>query len=264
MRTRPFILLLFIFVTTATAQSGPAPAGTYRIDKLTLVSADLPRTERQDIARSFEGGTYNLEELAERMRSKLRDAGYALGEVGPAEVVRVRRVQSECAADVRYSVHAGHRYRLSGITFGGETVFPTSQLRALFHIEDGAVFNATELGKGLESLKDLYGSASYANFGAIPKPTFDEAHHTLAIAIDLDPGMPVKFGRLLMQGTEPHAGVASELLASWKELEGKRYNSRLLREWLKKNSINDAPVAPFAQNVAGADAGSLNVLVHFD
>lgn len=261
---RPSIVLLPLFITTAAAQTRPAfSPEIYRIHKLSFISADLPRPERQDIVHSFQEGTYNLDELAERVRFKLRDAGYELVEVSLAQVIRVRRARSGCVADVSYSVHVGPQYRLSGITFNGGTVFPTSQLRAQFHLQDGAVFNATEIGKGLESMKDLYGTAGYANFGAIPKPIYDQARHTIALVINMDQGLLVKFGKLLMEGIEPHAGAANELLASWKELEGKRYNSQLLREWLKENSVSNAPVLAWT-NVAGADPGTLNVLVHFD
>jgi hypothetical protein len=264
MRFRLSTVLLPLLVATAAAQNRSADlSGTYRIHKLSLVSADLPKTERDYILHAFQGGTYDLDELSERVRSKLRDSGYAMVEVGPAQIIPIHRAPSARDADVSYSVNAGHRYRLSEITFEGGTIFPESQLRGQFDLQDGAIFTATKIGKGLESLKDLYGTAGYANFGAIPKPIYDQTHYTVALVIDIDQGRHVKFGKLFMEGIEPRAGAAQELLTSWKELEGKCYNSRLLKEWLKKNSVSDA-VRPFAQNVNGADPGTLNVLIDFD
>jgi len=212
--------------------------------------------------QAFQGGTYNLDELAERVRFKLRDSGYALAEVKPAQVSRPRHAQHACDADVTFAIHTGNRYRLDGITFTvdpGQPVFTAAQLRSQFHIEDGAVFNATEIGKGLENLKDLYGSDGYPNFGAIPKPIYDNSRHAIRLAVDIDQGFPVTFGKLFMEGIEPRAGAAQQLLASWKELEGKRFNSRLLREWLKNNSAEQVN----NQNVASVDPRVLNVLVHF-
>lgn len=49
-------------------------------------------------------------------------------------------------------------------------------------------------------------------------------------ATPLDQGRVVNFGKLLFEGIEPRAGVAQAMLAAWKELQGKRDNSQLLRE----------------------------------
>jgi outer membrane protein insertion porin family len=211
---------------------------------------------------AFQGGTYNLDELAERVRSKLRDSGYALAEVTVPKIVQPHHAQYPCDADVTFAIHTGDQYRLGGITSSvdpGQPVFTAAKLRGQFHVEDGAVFNATEIGKGLENLKDLYGSAGYPYFGAIPKPIYDNSRHIISLAVDIDQGFPVIFGKLFMEGIEPRAGAAQQLLASWKELEGQRYNSQLLREWLKSNSAE----AVNNQKVASADPGILNVLVHF-
>ncbi|MGA7245654.1 MAG: POTRA domain-containing protein [Terracidiphilus sp.] len=259
MRIRFFIALLPLLAVAASAQSQPVPRpDVYRIHKLILESTDLSRTQRDAIIHALQGGTYDLDELSERIRFKFRETGYESVEVGEARIIRLH----VCDADVSYAVHRGSQYRLAGITFTldpGKSVFTAAQLRSQFHLEDGAVFNTTEIGKGLENLKDLYGSAGYANFGAIPKPIYDNSRHTISLAIDIDQGFPVTFGKLFMEGIEPRAGAAQQLLASWKELEGKRYNSQLLREWLKNNSAERI----YNQRVASADPRILNMLVHF-
>ena len=270
MRIRIFFALIPLLLVAAVAQDRPAmPPGVYRIHKLTLISNDLPGTERDRIARAFQGGTYNVDELAERIRFRLRDTGYALSEVGVPQITRVRPAQSACNADVRFAVQTGAQYRFGGITFTagpGDSVFASAQLRAQFPLEDGAIFNATAIGKGLEKLKDLYGSAGYANFGAIPKPDYDKTRHIVRLTIDMDQGRTVNFGKLLFEGIEPRAGVAQAMLAAWEELQGKRYNSQLLREWLKTNSAlwpSDTAKQVFTSYVASADPGTLNVLIQF-
>ena len=82
----------------------------------------------------------------------------------------------------------------------------------------------------------------------------------------MDQGSVVNFGKLLFEGIEPRAGEAQAMLAAWKELQGKRYNSQLLLEWLKTNSAgwpSDAAKQVFASDVASADPGTLNVVVYF-
>lgn len=217
------------------------PSGVYRIHKLTLVSTDLPRAQEHTIVVAFQGGTYDLDELAERIRQKLRDSGYAFTEVGAPQVTRRRSVESACEADVRYSVHTGDQYRLGQITFTGGTVFTADQLRAQFESQDGAIFNATEIGKGLERLKNLYASAGYINFGAIPKPVYDNTRRTVTILIDIDQGLSFKFGTLFFEGIEPRAGIANMLLASWRNVEGKVYSPQILSDWLKSTASDWPP-----------------------
>ena len=271
MRIRICIALLPLIPIIAVAQGQSAdPPGVYHVRKLSLVSTDLPLAQRQAIVHAFQGGTYIIDELAERVRAELRESGYELAEVKPSHVSRPRRAQYPCDADVTFAVHAGGQYRLGGITFATnarDADFSPAQLRAQFPLDDGAIFNATVIGKGIENLKDLYGSAGYANFGAIPKPIYDNSRRTISLAIDIDQGFSVTFGKLFLQGTEPSAGVAEQLLASWKEeLQGKRYNSQQFKAWLKRGSslwpANDE--SPLVENIGPDPGHTLDILLRFN
>jgi outer membrane protein assembly factor BamA len=260
-------LALFGFITVATFAQTQSHS-VYRIHKLMLTSTDLPPIESHATIHAFQGGTYNLDELAERIRSKIRDQGYPLVEVGAVQITHLRSTPHACTADVRYSVHAASRYWLGEITFHirpGGSVFTSTQLRAQFPIQNGAMFSASKMGVGLNNLRKLYLSAGYANFGAIPRLIYDDARHTFTLDVDVDQGFPVDFGRLLMEGLEPRAGVAQQLLISWKEIEGKRYNPQLLKDWLKRS---EAPWPPGAAarsyiSTVSDSSSTLNVLLHF-
>jgi hypothetical protein len=157
---------------------------------------------------------------------------------------------------------------LGEITFHvypGESVFSSTQLRAQFPIQNGALFSASKIADGLNNLRGLYGSAGYANFGAIPKPSYDDARHTFTFDIDIDTGVPVSFGKLLLEGVEPQAGVGQQLLTSWKEIEGKRYNPQLLKDWLKRSEASWPPEAATQAHISavGDSYSVFNVLLHF-
>jgi hypothetical protein len=150
----------------------------------------------------------------------------------------------------------------------GDLVFSSDQLRAQLSLQRGAIFNITTISKSVENLRELYGTQGYANFGAIPKLQYDMAHHMINLTIDIDQCHPVIFGKLIMEGVEPRAGVARDLLTSWKNLEGKRYNSGLMKDWLNRNSASwpgsAAPQAYIEPIAASADSPSvLNMLLHF-
>jgi hypothetical protein len=77
----------------------------------------------------------------------------------------------------------------NGVTFtGNKAVTNVRALRASFILKDGDWFNATLIGKGLEQLKKSYGQLGYINFGAIPKPVYDEQKKTVSLQIDIDEG----------------------------------------------------------------------------
>ena len=267
MRMFPTVALLSLLAVATGAQDQPTTLpGVYRIDKLTLVSSDLPGTERDRIVRAFQGGTYNVDALSERVRYKLRDKGYELVVVGAPQITHVRPARPACDADVLLAVRTGDQYRLGEITFTGNSVFSSDQLRGQFPLQDGAIFKATAIGKGLENIKVLYGTEGYANFGAIPKLQFDMGSHTISLVIDIDQGRPATFGKLFMEGIEPRAGAAQDLLASWKVLEGKRYNPHLLEEWLKRNEASwpdAAATQAFMVPIYSGSPSVFSLLLHF-
>lgn len=253
----------FTFASIAQTQS----ANVYRIHKLILTSPDLPTVERQAIIHAFQGGTYKLDELAERIRERARDSGYANVEVDVAEITHLHSTSSTCSADVSYSVHAGSQYRLGEITFHvrpGEPVFSSTRLRAQFPIQSGGIFSAQKIADGLNNLRDLYFSTGYPLFSAIPKDIYDNARQTITLDIDIDQGFLVSFGKLTLEGVEPRAGVSGKLLTSWKEIEGKPYNPQLLKDWLKRSEASWPPEAAAHVYISGADdPRTIVVLLHF-
>jgi hypothetical protein len=231
-------------------------------------STDLPAGPRHATVHAFQGGTYNLDEFAERIRSKVRDDSYPLAEVGAAQIMLLHSTPHTSAADVRYSVQAGSQHQFGEITFHvrpGESVFSETQLRAQFPIQNGEMFSAHKIGDGLNNLRDLYGSPGYAHFVAVPNLTLDTARYSVTLDIDVDQGLPVSFGKLLLEGVEPRTGVAQQLLTSWKEIEGKRYNPQFLKDWLKRNEASWSPEAAAQAHISPVcDSDSaVNVLLHF-
>jgi outer membrane protein insertion porin family len=81
------------------------------------------------------------------------------------------------------------------------------------------------IGKGLDNLKKAYGQLGYINFGAIPKPSFDEQKKTVSLNIDIDEGKPFFVSRIEFQGNTITRDrvIRRELLLD----EGQVYNSQL-------------------------------------
>lgn len=239
------VLCLLPLVSAALTQP---PAQTQNVPvqvrTLTIVSKDLPQAERAQIVHALQGKTLLPEQLAERVRLKLYDLGYARAIVNPPQLSAFQLSTSR-AADVLIVVNPGGKYRLDTIRFENAQAFSVDQLRNQFPIASHDIFTASAIAKGLDNLRNLYGSKGYINCGVIPKPQYDEAHHAVALTIDIDEGKQWFFGDLLFDGVEPRAGAKQALLAEWKQLQGKPYDWRAMLKWLGANAsfLPDVQVA---------------------
>ncbi len=184
-------------------------------------------------ARTFDAS--KLEEDTERVRQAYRDRGYYNAAIEePKTQIRDQgglnwftfRPRKGKRIDILMPIEEGDRYRLGTITFtGNKAVRNEKALRATFAVRDGDWFNATAIGKGLENLKKAYGQLGYINFGAIPKPVFDEQKKTVSLSIDIDEGKQFYVSRIEFQGNTITRDrvIRRELLLE----EGQVYNSQL-------------------------------------
>lgn len=228
-------LLLFSFIATVGIGQEPSPESVKRvlIGKLVIDSNTLPPTERERIVRMFEHEAFLQGEIGERIRQALRNRGYFKALADEAEISSAR--DGGVGADVRVKVNEGRQYRLGEIRVQKATVFSSSTLRNLFHLQRGELFNAEKVGRGIEAMRELYGTRGYVNFVATPIPMIDESRGTIDLVVDVDEGKPLDFGKLYLEGIEPYTGAVQALMNSWKPFEGKRFNSAELRRWFAEN-----------------------------
>lgn len=176
-----------------------------------------------------------LEEDSERVRQAYRDRGYFRASVDtplthirnqgglPIPLIHPRKGK---VIDITMPVEEGDRYKLGGITFtGNKRVTNVKALRSLFKLKDGQIFDATLVGKGLESMRKAYGTLGYINFTAVPTPRIDEAKKLVYLNIDIDEGKPYYVSRIEFRGntTTRDSVIRRSLLLQ----EGQIYNSQL-------------------------------------
>jgi outer membrane protein assembly factor BamA len=139
------------------------------------------------------------------------------------------------AVDVTVKVEPGPQYRLGEIRFENATIFSFDQLRQLITIQAGDLFNATEFSDALDNLRKLYATRGYVDTVINPVLMIDDRRKVIALVLSMDEGKPYNFGQLSLEGVEPQVGAAKALMASWKPLEGKPYNSLELQKWFDAN-----------------------------
>ena len=222
-------------------------------------------------ARTFDAS--RLDEDTERVRLAYRDKGYANAAIEqPRTQIRDQgglnwftfRPNRGKRIDILMPVEEGARYRLGTITFtGNKAVTNVKALRASFILKDGDWFNATLIGKGLEQLKKSYGQLGYINFGAIPKPVYDEQKKTVSLQIDIDEGKPFYVSRIEFEGNTITRDrvIRRELLLD----EGQVYNSQLWEySLLRLNQLEyfePLKVEQDSEAHQNADAGTVDLLL---
>ena len=214
-----------------------------------------------------------LEEDTERVRQAYRDKGYYNAAVEePKTQIRDQgglnmftfRPNKGKRIDILMPIEEGARYRLGAITFtGNKAVSNEKALRGTFAVKDGDWFNATLISKGLENLKKAYGQLGYINFGAIPKPVFDDTKKTVSLDIDIDEGKPFYVSRIEFQGNTITRDrvIRRELMLD----EGSVYNSQLWEySLLRLNQLEyfePLKVDQDSEAHQDADAGTVDLLL---
>ncbi len=222
-------------------------------------------------AKTFDAG--KLEEDTERVRQAYRDKGYYNAAVEePKTQIRDEgglnwftfRPNKGKRIDILMPIEEGARYRLGTITFtGNKAVTNEKALRATFAVKDGDWFNATLISKGLENLKKAYGQLGYINFGAIPRPQFDDQKKTVSLVIDIDEGKPFYVSRIEFQGNTITRDrvIRRELMLD----EGQVYNSQLWEySLLRLNQLEyfePLKVDQDSEAHQDADAGTVDLLL---
>jgi len=230
---------------------------------LTLTATDKPAAEWRSMTTPFEGGSYTVDDLEGRIQQKLRDNGYYLATVERPQLKDVRQEGTKRSADVSVQVTAGDQYTMGQITFRATSQFKKEQMRSVFPIAAGDVFNANAINVGIEKLKAQYEAQGFADVGAVPSMAVDDEHHVIDVSIEVEEGYPYLFGELTFEGPEPVAGTNKALLAGWAEIAGKRYNPAVLEKWLAAHAPKSAPGAPAihprAEGIANTEAHQMNV-----
>jgi hypothetical protein len=235
-------MLVRVLVVSLVAKAGLGQAcpneleRCVRINRLVMESTSLPDADRDRIAGLFEQKRFpeDENEIRERIRQALRDLGY----FKPVVDEPTFAFPASGVANVTVKVKPGAQYRLGEIRFQRATVFPAAQLRDVFSQRNGDLFNATEFSRGLDDLRKLYGTRGYVNMVANPVPSIHESRGIIDLILEVDEGQPFDFGKLYLEGVEPHPGAGEALLDSWKPLEGRRYNPVELQHWLLANHFD--------------------------
>lgn len=235
------LLLCILLISACAAAQTASPEPEITVRNLTLnTSPDvLPADTQQQIIQSVRGHTYKrsyLEEITQRVRFGLQTYGYFQAKVSDPSITVVTETPQQEVVDITLAVNEGQRYRLKDISFTGEKVFSSDELRAQFRIADGDIFNTEKIRQGLDALRHMYESKGYVNFTPVPNTQADHTSHAISLTVDIDEGAQFRIGGLVLDGPEPQPGVGRKVLENWKQYQGQIYNPQILEQFLRDNS----------------------------
>jgi outer membrane protein insertion porin family len=130
-------------------------------------------------------------------------------------------------ADILLPIEEGRKYRIRNVNYVGVKLFrvPESLTPQIFQMGPGDVFSTAKLRKGIERMRDLYGSFGYIDFVPEPVPEPVPGTDQIDLTINVDEGKQFYVRRIDFQGntTTRDKVIRRELLLD----EGDLFNSKM-------------------------------------
>jgi outer membrane protein assembly factor BamA len=225
------------------AAEGKAPQIPTRVESVSFEGdIHMPVPQQEQIAEEIKQRSWtsdpSLSELnnmaGEAVREKWQERGYFKAEVTRASANLMTSSPSQQVAAMTVYVQEGPLYRLGDITFNDLTVFPHEQLRALFPMQSGDVFNSDKVRVGLGALRSFYGTQGYINFTSVPDTQVDASERFISLVIDADQGKQFHVMQTDVVGLDQ--GRADILLQRWPLKPGDVYNTSRVEQFFQQNA----------------------------
>ncbi len=147
-----------------------------------------------------DSGTYRAEAFQIdllRISSAYFDRGYINVKVEPPDV--------EISPDRKYlyitiRIEEGEQYSVGKLDFSGDLIVEKPELFGLIKSKEGEIFNRSELGLDLQSLKTRYEDDGFAYANITPLTQIDADKRTISITFDIQKGNKVYYERINIVG----------------------------------------------------------------
>jgi outer membrane protein assembly factor BamA len=231
-----FFLLLFPICQSGIAQSQiPSTDGRKILVDSFVISGTraIDAAELAEITGSISGSEFDddSDEMQERVRDQFQNHGYFQAEVNKFEIKVIDPLASPKLVKLEADVNEGSLCRLYTIDFTGNHFTTTEELRAMFPLKAGDVFEKAKIGGGLESMMKSQSSHGFLDFMSLPDTTF--AGSTVKLDIEIHEGLQYRMGKLEVIGP---AEAADRLQARWTLDQGVVFDRSYIRKFLDEKS----------------------------
>jgi outer membrane protein assembly factor BamA len=230
------VLLLFLFCQSGFAQTQiPSTDGRKILVDSLIISGTrtIDAAELAEITGSISGSEFedDSDEMQERIRDQFQNHGYFQVEVGKFEIKVLDPLASPKLVRLEADVNEGPLCRLSTIDFTGNHFTTTEELRVMFPLKTGDVFEKAKIAGGLESMMKSMGAHGLLDSTSVPTTTFSGS--TVKLGIDIQEGPQYHMGKLEVIGP---AEAADKLQARWTLDPGAVFDRSYVRKFLEENS----------------------------
>jgi outer membrane protein assembly factor BamA len=166
--------------------------------------------------------------------------------------------------DVSFPVTPGIQYKLTGIEWARNAVFPSDQLQRLVQLKVGEPANAVKLISDIEAVQKLYGTKGYLAAQVRPDAHMDDSQATAHYTLRVDEGDLYRMGALQIDGVADDA--ATRMATQWQMKRGdpfddsylKRFFDSMYRDVTLSKSLNVVP----KQTINQKDK-TVSIFLHF-
>jgi outer membrane protein assembly factor BamA len=149
--------------------------------------------------------------------------------------------------DVSFSVAPGIQYKLTGIEWAGNAVFPSDQLQKTIQLKFGEPANAVQLDANIEAAQKLYATKGYIAARIRPDAAMDDSQAAVQYTLRVNEGDMYRMGDLQIDGLADDA--ANRMITQWQMKKGdpfddsylKRFFESMYRDVTMSRSFNVVP-----------------------
>jgi outer membrane protein assembly factor BamA len=175
------------------------PATKFVLSELKIEGDGLDRVGARDRvlkvlkSREYDNGKELGDDAAAGIRADFQERGFFQVVVHDPSSQPLGLADGKQAVLLIVSVTEGEQFRLGSVTIQSTAPdhplnISAATIRDQFHLRNGDLFNRTEIGAGLERIRQLYVARGYASFSIEPDVKLDGVSHRIDLTIRIAEG----------------------------------------------------------------------------
>ena len=196
-------------------------------------TATLNSEQLNDISNSLTSKTMaDDDELpGEYLKYEFQQRGYFDAEITNLKVVPLDPLAKKKPVRIEAEVDEGPLFYLAEIKFTGNKTLSTDELRQLFPLHAGDVFDVEQVRLGIDNLRKQYSAKGFFECSPAPE-TQKTAAAQVTVTFAIEEGIQYRMGELKISG---NSELAQKLERNWDLKPGEPYDLAYLEKFLTQN-----------------------------
>jgi outer membrane protein insertion porin family len=147
-------------------------------------------------------GVYQREMLRNdirRIEALYQTRGFLRVEVGEPDV---RVDQQANGIFITIAIKEQDQFRVGRVRVEGDDLFSAEELKRLMRLQEGEIFDRSQLSNDILQITDRYTERGYAFADVVPVTDIDQAKHLVNVNVRIDRGPRVRVGKIFIVGNE--------------------------------------------------------------